>query len=74
MSILVFFDVDILGRLSKQAEIVMTILPNSPDVEQANIGQNGLVSGAHEKLVFIDSSTLSPDVTCNVGRKFENPV
>ena len=69
MSTLVFFDVDILSRLAKEAEIVMTVLPDSPDVEQVYTGENGLVSGAYENLVFIDSSTISPDVTCKVGAK-----
>lgn len=56
-----------LSEVAKNSEIVMTMLPDSPDVEEVYTGENGLVSGAHENLVFIDSSTISPDVTRKVG-------
>jgi len=59
------------SAVAKAAEVVMTMLPDSPDVERAYTGENGLVSGAHENLVFIDSSTISPEVTRSVGEKVQ---
>jgi 2-hydroxy-3-oxopropionate reductase len=57
------------SAVAKAAEVVMTMVPDSPDVEAVYTGENGLVSGAHENLILIDSSTISPDVTRKVGEK-----
>lgn len=57
------------SAVAMEADVVMTMLPDSPDVEEVYTGENGLVSGAHENSIFIDSSTISPEVTRRVGAK-----
>jgi 3-hydroxyisobutyrate dehydrogenase len=44
-------------------DVVITIVTDSPDVEAVLLGERGAVSGAKPGTVFIDMSTISPDVT-----------
>ncbi len=45
------------------AEVVITMLPNSPDVEAVVLGPNGVLEGAKAGLIVIDMSTISPLVS-----------
>jgi len=51
------------------SDVVITMLPDSPDVEAVYLGEHGLLSGAHDGLVLIDSSTIDPEVTRRIGRE-----
>ncbi len=42
------------------SDIVITMLPNSPEVEEVVAGPQGLLEGARKELVIIDMSTISP--------------
>ncbi|MGH2670159.1 MAG: NAD(P)-binding domain-containing protein, partial [bacterium] len=44
---------DVAGR----CDVLITMLPNSPDVELVALGEDGLVEGARPGLVFVDMST-----------------
>lgn len=46
--------------IAEKADIVITMLPNSPNVKQVALGENGLIEGAHEGLVYIDMSSIAP--------------
>ncbi len=48
-------------EVAEQVEFVFTNLPDTPDVENAVLGLNGILEGAHEGLVFIDNSTIKPE-------------
>lgn len=53
-------------------EVVITIVTDSPDVEAVLFGENGAVEGAADGAIFIDMSTISPDVTRDIaGRLVE---
>lgn len=52
-----------LKELARHNDIVITMLPDSPDVEAVITGTDGLLSGAHPGLLLIDASTISPVVT-----------
>ena len=54
-------------EVAQQVEIVFTNLPDSPDVEQVALGDNGILDGAHEGLIFIDNSTIKPATTRSIG-------
>lgn len=43
-----------------RSDIVITMLPDAPDVEAVLLGANGVIEGAHDDLLFIDMSTISP--------------
>src|SRR5262245_6188992 len=43
------------------AELVLTSLPDGPDVELVVAGADGILAGAARGLVVVDSSTIAPD-------------
>ncbi|GAC1361884.1 MAG: 2-hydroxy-3-oxopropionate reductase [Ktedonobacteraceae bacterium] len=50
-------------EIAASCQIVITMLPDSPQVEEVIAGPDGILAGAHEGLVVIDMSTISPVVT-----------
>ena len=50
-------------QIAEQSDIVITMLPDTPDVEAVVFGQNGIIEGAHVGLLVIDMSTISPLAT-----------
>ena len=61
------------GRLVRrtspaQSDVLITMLPNSPDVELVALGKDGLIEGAKRGLLFVDMSTISPLVSQKVGK------
>lgn len=50
-------------EVAERSDIVITMVGDSPDVEQVALGPRGIIEGAHPGLVHIDMSTISPDVT-----------
>ncbi|MEW6668291.1 MAG: NAD(P)-dependent oxidoreductase [Thermodesulfobacteriota bacterium] len=49
-------------------DVVMTMLPSSPDVEQAVLRPNGILEGIREGAVYIDLSTIDPFTTRRVAQ------
>ncbi len=45
------------------SDIVVTMVTNTPDVEAVLFGPNGVAAGAHDGLLVIDMSTISPEAT-----------
>jgi 2-hydroxy-3-oxopropionate reductase len=45
------------------ADVVITMVPDSPDVEVVVLGEHGVLETAREGLLLIDMSTIRPDVT-----------
>lgn len=54
-------------EVAEQSDIIITMLPDSPDVESVALGEGGIIEGAHEGLIFVDMSTIAPSVTTQVG-------
>ena len=48
------------AEVARQVDVVITNLPDSPDVELVALGADGIIEGAHEGLIFIDNSTIKP--------------
>ena len=53
--------------VASQSEVLITMLPNSPDVEQVVLGRDGVIEGARPGLVLLDMSTISPLVSQKIG-------
>ncbi len=53
--------------VAAQSDVLITMLPNSPDVEQVTLGRDGIIEGARSGLVFVDMSTISPIVSQRIG-------
>jgi 4-hydroxybutyrate dehydrogenase / sulfolactaldehyde 3-reductase len=54
------------------SDIVITMLPDAPDVERVALGQNGIVEGIRRGAIYIDMSTIDPDTTRKVGAAIMN--
>ncbi|MDA8216368.1 MAG: NAD(P)-dependent oxidoreductase [Dehalococcoidales bacterium] len=50
-------------EVAERAEIVITVLPDGPHVEETVNGREGLLSGAKPGLLLMDCSTIDPAVT-----------
>src|SRR5204862_4759093 len=57
--------------VAAQSDVLITMLPNSPDVELVALGANGIVEGARPGLIFVDMSTISPLVSQKIGKALE---
>jgi 2-hydroxy-3-oxopropionate reductase len=53
--------------ISEQCDVVITMLPDSPDVEKAYMGEDGVLAGARSGILLIDMSTISPVVARRVA-------
>jgi 2-hydroxy-3-oxopropionate reductase len=53
--------------VAAQNEVVITMLPNSPDVKEAVLGKNGVLDGAKEGMILIDMSSIAPLVSIEVS-------
>jgi 2-hydroxy-3-oxopropionate reductase len=49
------------------AEVVLTMLPDSPDVEAVMLGTAGVLANARAGSLWIDTSTIRPDVSVRLG-------
>lgn len=59
------------GKSSKDvathSEVVITMLPNSPEVKEAVLGEDGVLDGAQEGMILIDMSSIAPLVSKEVA-------
>jgi len=46
--------------VAERSEVVITVLPNGPDVESVAFGPNGIVEGAKPGTIVMDCSTIDP--------------
>ncbi len=46
--------------IASECEVVITMLPNSPNVKEVVLGENGIIEGAKPGTVIIDMSSISP--------------
>ena len=51
------------------ADIVMSCVSDTPDVEAVLLGENGAIHGARAGMIFIDLSTISPKSTRQIAAK-----
>lgn len=47
-------------EIARSSDVVITMLPDTPDVEKVLAGQDGLFEGGREGMLIIDMSTISP--------------
>jgi 2-hydroxy-3-oxopropionate reductase len=49
------------------ADVVITMLPDSPDVDSVALGPDGIFANARPGLLYIDASTIRPDVSARLA-------
>ena len=57
--------------VAEQVDVLITMLPNSPDVELVALGRDGIIDGVRSRLIYADMSTISPLVSQRVGKALE---
>lgn len=50
-------------EVAERADIVLTMLPDGPDVEAVVLGEDGVLEGATEGTLLVDMSSIAPDVS-----------
>jgi 2-hydroxy-3-oxopropionate reductase len=50
-------------EVASQSDIVITMLPNSPEVEKAVLGEDGVIEGVKKGQILIDMSSIAPLVS-----------
>lgn len=46
--------------IAAQVDLVITMLPNGPQVLDVTLGPNGIAEGAHDGLLYVDMSSIAP--------------
>jgi len=57
------------AQVAAGADVVITMVPDSPDVEAVVLGEDGVLSTARQGLLLVDMSTIRPDTARLVGRE-----
>ena len=57
--------------VAEQVDVLITMLPNSPDVELVALGRDGIIEGVRSGLIYADMSTISPMVSQKVGKALQ---
>jgi 2-hydroxy-3-oxopropionate reductase len=55
------------GDVGARCDAVITMLPDTPDVRSVMLGPGGVIDGAHDGLIAIDMSTISPTATQEIA-------
>lgn len=58
------------AEVARKSEIVITMLPDTPDVERVLLGANGVLEGVSSGALVIDMSSISPIATRNFAARF----
>lgn len=56
-------------EVAEQVELVLTMLPNSPQVHEVVLGEDGVLAGAREGLLYADMSSIDPLVSRDVSAR-----
>jgi len=56
-------------EVAERSDVVITMVTDSPDVEEVILGPNGVIHGARPGLIVIDMSTISPKVTRRIAEE-----
>jgi len=55
------------AEVAAQVDVVITNLPDSPDVEAVALGENGIIEAARAGLIFVDHSTIKPETARHIA-------
>ena len=57
------------AEVAKKADIIITMVPDTPDVEKVLFGENGVADGLTKGKIVIDMSSISPIATKEFAKK-----
>ncbi|WP_029197268.1 2-hydroxy-3-oxopropionate reductase [Paenibacillus alginolyticus] len=55
--------------LAEEVDVIITMLPNSPQVNEVVLGPNGVIEGAKTGTIVIDMSSIAPLTSQEIARK-----
>jgi 2-hydroxy-3-oxopropionate reductase len=55
--------------VASQSDVIITMLPNSPEVEQVVLGPDGILTGAGQGTILVDMSSIAPLATRALSEK-----
>ena len=56
-------------EVAEKSDVIITMLPDSPQVEEVVAGEDGVLEGIKEGSLLVDMSTISPVVTEELAKK-----
>lgn len=56
-------------EVAGQCDVVITMLPNSPEVKEVVLGPNGVLEGAQPGSILIDASSIAPGASQEIAAK-----
>jgi 2-hydroxy-3-oxopropionate reductase len=56
-------------EIAESSDVIVTMLPDSPDVRDVVVGESGVLEGIREGSLLVDMSTISPVVTEELAEK-----
>ena len=57
------------AEVGKASDVIVSSVPDSPEVEQVLLGENGTASGAAEGAIVIDTSTIAAQAARSIARR-----
>lgn len=55
------------GEAARRADVVLTVLPDTPDVAEVYRGEGGVFAGARPGTLLVDCSTIAPATAADLG-------
>jgi 2-hydroxy-3-oxopropionate reductase len=55
--------------VAARSDLVISMVPDSPDVEKVALGEDGIVGAARDGLIYVDMSTIAPAVAIGVAQE-----
>ena len=60
------------AEVAQHADIIFTMVPDTPDVEKVLFGENGIASGISKGKIVVDMSSISPIATKEFAKKLND--
>jgi len=54
-------------EVAQRSDVIISMVPDSPDVEKAALGMDGIIEGARPRQIYADMSTISPQTAIRVA-------
>ncbi len=58
-------------EVAERTEVIITMLPDSPEVKEVVLGKDGVLEGAREGSILIDMSSIAPSVTIEIASELK---
>lgn len=54
-------------EVAQRSDVIISMVPDSPDVEKAALGMDGIIEGVRPRQIYADMSTISPQTAIRVA-------